>query len=104
MNFVNVSTQPQSLSQQSAGSSSSTLILNLDSAPVLASVFSDVFQVFSAKKFPGVIESTPLSKCFALQGIKIPIRKDGVKGARGGSGAGGIGGKGHDGDADEWDE
>jgi hypothetical protein len=35
--------------------------------------------VYSAKKFPGVIESTPLSKCFAGQGIKIPIRKDGPK-------------------------
>ncbi|KAF7564147.1 Velvet domain containing protein [Pyrenophora tritici-repentis] len=30
-------------------------------------------------KFPGVIESTPLSKCFAQQGIKIPIRKDAPK-------------------------
>ena len=47
--------------------------------PVLASVFTSQFQVFSAKKFPGVIESTELSKCFATQGIKIPIRKDGPK-------------------------
>lgn len=46
---------------------------------VLATTFSNSFQVFSAKKFPGVIESTPLSKNFAGQGIKIPIRKDGVK-------------------------
>lgn len=46
--------------------------------PILASCFSDVFQVYSAKKFPGVVESTPLSKCFATQGIKIPIRKDGA--------------------------
>jgi hypothetical protein len=44
---------------------------------VLATSFSDPFMVYSAKKFPGVIESTPLSKCFAGQGIKIPIRKDG---------------------------
>lgn len=50
--------------------------INMGRAPVLASVFSDVFQVYSAKKFPGVCESTPLSKCFAGQGIKIPIRKD----------------------------
>ena len=50
--------------------------LNKGRAPVLAYVFSDSFQVYSAKKFPGVIESTPLSKCFAAQGIKIPIRKD----------------------------
>ncbi|SLM33979.1 -like protein [Lasallia pustulata] len=65
MNFVNV------------GSPTSPQSLNSGSAPVLASIFSDVFQVFSAKKFPGVIESTGLSKCFATQGIKIPIRKDG---------------------------
>ena len=68
MNFVNVG---------SRGSSSS---LNTTAAPVLASVFSEAFQVFSAKKFPGVIESTALSKCFATQGIKIPIRKDGPRG------------------------
>ncbi|KAI9746853.1 MAG: hypothetical protein M1815_004935, partial [Lichina confinis] len=64
MNFVNVGDGNQ---------------LNTGSAPVLASTFSDIFQVFSAKKFPGVIESTPLSKCFATQGIKIPIRKDGLR-------------------------
>lgn len=76
MNFVNVGIQP-------TDSSSRTPVINHGSAPVLASVFSEPFQVFSAKKFPGVIESTQLSKCFALQGIKIPIRKDGVKGPRG---------------------
>lgn len=48
-------------------------------SPILASVFSDVFQVYSAKKFPGVCDSTELSKCFATQGIKIPIRKEGGK-------------------------
>ena len=80
MNFVNVGT---SQSPDASGAP----VLNHGSAPVLASVFSEPFQVFSAKKFPGVIESTPLSKCFALQGIKIPIRKDGVKG-RGGGGNG----------------
>jgi len=53
--------------------------INNGKAPVLASVFSDVFQVYSAKKFPGVCESTLLSKCFATQGIKIPIRKDNPK-------------------------
>jgi hypothetical protein len=47
--------------------------------PILACNFSEAFTVYSAKKFPGVIESTPLSKCFAQQGIKIPIRKDGPK-------------------------
>lgn len=47
--------------------------------PCLAHSFSEQFTVYSAKKFPGVIESTPLSKCFAQQGIKIPIRKDAPK-------------------------
>lgn len=52
------------------------------SAPVLASVFSQPFHVWSAKKFPGVIESTPLSRHFAGQGIKIPIRKEGKDGEK----------------------
>lgn len=59
--------------------------LNTGHCPVLASVFSEPFTVWSAKKFPGVKESTALSKCFATQGVKIPIRKDGAKaGGRGG--------------------
>ncbi|ATY63218.1 nucleoside diphosphatase Gda1 [Cordyceps militaris] len=49
-------------------------------APILASSYSEVFSVFSAKKFPGVCESTALSKTFAAQGIKIPIRKEAGKG------------------------
>ncbi|TGJ86956.1 hypothetical protein E0Z10_g1792 [Xylaria hypoxylon] len=51
-------------------------LLNRGRAPVLAYAFSEKFQVYSAKKFPGVCESTQLSKTFALQGVKIPIRKD----------------------------
>lgn len=54
MNFVNV------------GDGNSGV--NTKASPILATAFSDVFQVYSAKKFPGVIESTPLSKCFAVQG------------------------------------
>jgi hypothetical protein len=50
--------------------------INHGNPPVLATCFTDIFQVYSAKKFPGVIESTPLSKAFASQGVKIPIRKD----------------------------
>ncbi|KAG0261583.1 hypothetical protein BG011_000872 [Mortierella polycephala] len=40
---------------------------------VMATVFSESFTIYSAKRFP---ESTALSKCFAKQGIKIPIRKE----------------------------
>src|SRR5690606_20472589 len=55
MNFVNVGDGSQGV--------------NTKASPILATAFSDVFQVYSAKKFPGVIESTPLSKCFAVQGM-----------------------------------
>ncbi|KAJ5724565.1 Velvet complex subunit B [Penicillium malachiteum] len=89
MSFVNVGTQ-------SAEASNGAPVINHGTAPVLASVFSEPFQVFSAKKFPGVIESTQLSKCFALQGIKIPIRKDGVKGPRGRGGDGDDDDEGYD--------
>lgn len=54
--------------------------VKMGKSPILASVFSDIFQVYSAKKFPGVCDSTELSKMFATQGIKIPIRKEGGKG------------------------
>ncbi|OAP62477.1 hypothetical protein AYL99_04682 [Fonsecaea erecta] len=51
-------------------------------APCLASTFTLPFKVFSAKKFPGVVETTHLSRIFADQGIKIPIRRDGQKGKK----------------------
>ena len=56
--------------------------VNTSRAPILATAFTEEFTVYSAKKFPGVCESTDLSKIFATQGIKIPIRKD----AKGGDG------------------
>lgn len=51
-------------------------------APILCSAFSQPFRSYSPKKFPGVIDSTELSKCFASQGIRIPIRRDNNKNAR----------------------
>ena len=56
--------------------------VNQGRAGVLATAFSKPFTVYSAKKFPGVIESTELSKKFAEQGIKIPIRKESANGGR----------------------
>lgn len=49
-------------------------------SPLLASVYSQPFQVWSAKKFPGVRATTDLSQTFADQGIKIPVRKNEGKG------------------------
>jgi hypothetical protein len=49
-------------------------------SPLLASIYSRPFQVWSAKKFPGVRATTTLSQTFADQGIKIPVRKNEGKG------------------------
>ncbi|KAF9928659.1 hypothetical protein BGZ67_006839 [Mortierella alpina] len=43
---------------------------------LIAETTSQPFTVYSAKKFPGMTESTELSKAFARQGLKIPIRND----------------------------
>ncbi|KAJ1878182.1 Spore development regulator umv1, partial [Coemansia sp. S17] len=40
------------------------------------SITSDSFTVYSAKKFPGMEESTRLTKLFAEQGLKIRVRKE----------------------------
>lgn len=40
----------------------------------MTTALSDQFLVYSAKKFPGMIESTELSRKFASQGIRIPVR------------------------------
>ncbi|KAI9257974.1 velvet factor-domain-containing protein [Phascolomyces articulosus] len=46
------------------------------STSVTAEVFSNPFTVYTAKKFPGMTESTPLSRAFASQGVKIVTRKE----------------------------
>ncbi|KAG5922092.1 Velvet complex subunit 2 [Claviceps africana] len=69
--FVNVG-PPDGAPRDATGAAK----INKSRAPILACCFSEVFHVYSAKKFPGVCESTSLSKTFATQGIKIPIRKD----------------------------
>jgi len=43
-------------------------------SPVLAQVFSEPFTVYSAKRFPGVPETTALSIAFGNQGLKLPLR------------------------------
>ncbi|CAO3646959.1 unnamed protein product [Cunninghamella echinulata] len=40
------------------------------------SVLSDVFQVYSPKSFPGMSESTLLTRLFSEQGVRIRIRKE----------------------------
>ena len=48
---------------------------------------SDIFDVFSAKKFPGLAESTALSRTVAEQGCRVRIRRD-VRMRRRGDGKG----------------
>ncbi|KAJ3227372.1 hypothetical protein HDU81_006754 [Chytriomyces hyalinus] len=40
----------------------------------IANTFSDVFTVPSPKSFPGIPETTALSRCFAKQGVSIRLR------------------------------
>ncbi|KAG0250660.1 hypothetical protein BG011_008191 [Mortierella polycephala] len=49
---------------------------NNNHSNIVAEEMSGPFTVYSAKKFPGMTESTELSKAFAKQGLKIPIRND----------------------------
>ncbi|KAJ7094460.1 velvet factor [Mycena belliarum] len=42
-------------------------------SPVLAQIFSEPFTVYSAKRFPGVPETTALSIAFGNQGLKLPL-------------------------------
>ncbi|GAA6005708.1 hypothetical protein JCM10207_005302 [Rhodosporidiobolus poonsookiae] len=42
---------------------------------IVATEHTDEFKVFSAKKFEGMLDPTPLSQCFAKQGVRIPTRK-----------------------------
>ncbi|KAI9471583.1 velvet factor, partial [Coemansia mojavensis] len=41
-----------------------------------ASIVSNVFCVYSPKRFPGMMESTQLSRLFAEQGLRIRIRTE----------------------------
>lgn len=51
--------------------------------PVRAQVMSDVFTVYSAKDFPGMTASTPLTRKLKEQGCLISIKKGNDKGGRG---------------------
>ncbi|EJU06353.1 hypothetical protein DACRYDRAFT_103299 [Dacryopinax primogenitus] len=46
-----------------------------DNAKMLAQAWSEPFEVFSAKRFPGVPEITALSQALSAQGQKLPTRR-----------------------------
>lgn len=45
-------------------------------ADALAETYTDAFTVYSPRRFPGMLDPTPLSRKLASQGIKIPVRND----------------------------
>ncbi|WVO20558.1 uncharacterized protein IAS62_001855 [Cryptococcus decagattii] len=47
-----------------------------DSVPILAETVSQPIEVYSAKRFPGVIPTTKLTRLFAAQGIKLAVREN----------------------------
>ncbi|CAO1617234.1 unnamed protein product [Sympodiomycopsis kandeliae] len=73
--------------------------IKLGVSEALAEAYTEPFTVYTPRRFPGVIEPTPLSKKFAAQGVKIPVRVDRKKRRRD-SGEDGDGGYGdEDGDS-----
>ncbi|QRV73007.1 velvet factor [Ceratobasidium sp. AG-Ba] len=73
------------------------------SAPVLAQTFTDPFTVYSAKRFPGVPETTPLSVAFGTQGQKLPLRNRNPGASSKKRGRKGRGGSDSDGDSEGGD-
>lgn len=51
--------------------------LEMGGAGSLATAVTDPFHSFSAKRFPGMCDPTSLSRCFAKQGVRIPVRGGG---------------------------
>ncbi|KAI8819408.1 velvet factor-domain-containing protein [Fimicolochytrium jonesii] len=49
-------------------------LISTDVTTVITDILSDPFIVYTAKEFPGMLESTPLTRCFAQQGIRLPVR------------------------------
>jgi len=56
-----------------------------ENVAALKSIVSDRFQVLTPKAFPGMAESTPMSRSFADQGVKLRIRKEARSSAKRGS-------------------
>lgn len=46
--------------------------MHTGSQPVLSECSTPPFEVMSAKKFPGMLDPTPMSQAFAKQGLRIP--------------------------------
>ncbi|KAF9263724.1 hypothetical protein L218DRAFT_959248 [Marasmius fiardii PR-910] len=56
--------------------------IHTDMSPVLAQTFTEPFTVYSAKRFPGVPDTTALSIAFGNQGQKLPLRNRNASGGK----------------------
>lgn len=95
---------PSSTASPSPSSSSGTQSqgqMRLGISEALAETYTEPFVVYTPRRFPGVIEPTVLSRKFAAQGVKIPVRVDRKKRRRKGKGGEGEGGEGGEGSAGE---
>lgn len=75
--------------------------MRLGISEALAETYTEPFVVYTPRRFPGVIEPTILSRKFAAQGVKIPVRVDRKKRRRKGRGEEGEGAEGGEGSAGE---
>ncbi|PWN50313.1 hypothetical protein IE53DRAFT_369016 [Violaceomyces palustris] len=50
--------------------------VNIGHSPALAETFTEPFQAYSPRRFPGMLHPSPLSRKLASQGVKIPVRLD----------------------------
>ncbi|KAI3616591.1 developmental regulator [Moniliophthora roreri] len=62
---------------------SGSVRIHTEVSPVLAQTFTEPFTVYSAKRFPGVPDTTALSIAFGNQGQKLPLRnRNGTSGGK----------------------
>ncbi|KAI9095167.1 velvet factor-domain-containing protein [Phlyctochytrium arcticum] len=57
-------------------------LISTDITTITAETFSEPFTVYTAKEFPGMLESTNLTKSFARQGVRLPVRGKKRRGMR----------------------
>ncbi|KAL7751551.1 hypothetical protein RI367_003015 [Sorochytrium milnesiophthora] len=65
-----------SSSSRTPSTESGSASASANEANACSIVFTDVFVAYSSKKYPGMRESTELSRAFARQGVKLTIRDD----------------------------
>ncbi|KAI8826443.1 velvet factor, partial [Chytriomyces cf. hyalinus JEL632] len=54
-------------------------VMNITGAKMtpIASTSSDIFTAYTPKSFPGILETTSLSRWFAKQGVRVRLRQTG---------------------------